>query len=166
MAKTCSKFGCSNAVFSKGLCSWHAPKKAMARNGRSGSTEPLKRYTTLPKRKTTGELAIFYEIWAEREHASYLSGKKLIFFVDPDLHEADMETFVKFFAHVLSKKQFGKYRLLKENIVLLTPYEHSLFDQGTAAKREEYAKKNNCSWMPLYEKVEQLLKSYPSLTEQ
>ena len=67
----------------------------------------------------TGELAMFKEIWNERPHESEISGESLYGF---DVWN---------FAHVLPKGSYGKYRLNKDNIVLMTRDEHHVFDHQT-----------------------------------
>jgi hypothetical protein len=100
------------------------------------------------KTKATGELDVFREIWKERKHVSFISGKPL------------KEFNVWCFAHVLSKGSSPKFRLNKENIVLLTPKEHVLFDNGSHENREAYAKANSCSWDELYELKDKLKSEY------
>lgn len=94
------------------------------------------------------QLELFKEIWSERDHISFLSGKPLKYFD------------VKYMAHVLPKGKYTKYKYLKENIILLTPEEHNLLDQGTEKQRLEYAKKNNCDWNIVYNLKEKLKKRY------
>lgn len=77
---------------------------------------------SVPKQKddkvaeTSGELELFEQIWAERPHVSIVSGELL------DQHA--LMYFPNLFHHVLPKKNYSRYRLNKDNIVLLTPLEH------------------------------------------
>jgi hypothetical protein len=96
---------------------------------------------------------MFLEIWEERPHKSFVSGKNL------DVYRRGT-FFVNLFAHVLGKGAFPRYKLNKENIVLLTPQEHHLLDAGTKDQRERYAEQNNCSWEKLYELKEKLKQQY------
>lgn len=105
------------------------------------------------KSKASGQYDLFLEIWKEREHFSFVSGQTLA-------HLRHTKVFVNVFAHVLSKGAFPRFKLKKENIVLLTPQEHFLFDHGSEYQREVYAKNNNCSWEPLYELKQQLTEEY------
>lgn len=69
--------------------------------------------------------------------------------------------FFSLFAHVLPKGKYPELKLKEENIVLLTPNEHALFDQGTEEKREEYARLNpTCDWEKLYDYREVLKKKF------
>lgn len=95
------------------------------------------------KRKPTGELSMFKEIWNERPHISFLTGENL------DKYENGF--FISCFAHVFSKKAYPELRLDKENIILLTPKEHLLLDQGTDSQREQYSKETGCEWDIIYE---------------
>ena len=128
MAKVCNFEGCNYPQFGGGYCRNHQWK-------RSDKKEKLKTYFHKP----TGELAFFKEIWIKTEHKSYLSGKPLYKFS------------VSLFAHVLSKNKYPKWRLNPINIVLLTPEEHHMLDQGYKEQRERYAKENNCDWNKIYE---------------
>lgn len=93
---------------SKSLCKYHNDK-------RKRKDKPTKQYV----RKITGELEMFKEIWAERQHYSDVSGEYLGDTLKPH-----------FFAHVLPKGSYGKYRLKKENIILLTEKEHTQLDHA------------------------------------
>ncbi len=69
---------------------------------------------------------------------------------------------VSLFAHVLPKAQnkFPKWKLNPDNIILLTRFEHHLFDKGTIAQREKYAKENNCNWIGIYNLYNELKQDY------
>lgn len=103
--------------------------------------------------KNTGQLDLFYEIWAERPHVSFLSSIQL---------EQYRYKFVSMFAHVLSKalNKYPKFKLNKENIILLTPEEHTLLDHGWKEQRLAYAKRNKCDWEKVYGLREQLKLKY------
>lgn len=108
--------------------------------------------------KKTGELDLFNQIWLERtqsdgSHRSEISGKRL------DQYYNTM-FFPSLFMHVLPKKLYSRYRLEKRNVVLGTPQEHFLIDQGTEAQRKEYEQENNCSFDIFYEKQQTLKQEY------
>ena len=67
----------------------------------------------------TGELRVFKEIWAEREHECEVCSERL------------SEFSVFFFAHILSKKKYKFWRLFKLNIRLLCKDCHTQLDHGT-----------------------------------
>lgn len=94
------------------------------------------------KRKKTGELELFKEIWNERPHESEVSGE-LIY-----------EFSVSCFAHVLSKGAYPSYRLDKRNIVLMTPEEHHLFDFKTDKAKQD----KRFSWV--FDRKEELVREY------
>lgn len=109
---------------------------------------------TTEKKKATGEKALFDEIWIERQHKSFLTGHNLDKYYGTDFY-------VNLFAHVLSKKKYPKFRLLKDNIVLLSPEEHMLFDQGTEEQRKKYQDKYVwVDWESLFSLRDQLIKKY------
>jgi hypothetical protein len=88
---------------------------------------------------------MFKEIWNEREHKSFVSGELLGHYAKPH-----------FFAHVLSKGAYPRYRLNKDNIVLLTMEEHYLFDHGSMDQRD----KTGLDWQPLYDLKDELKIKY------
>jgi len=116
---------------SKMLCNYHNEL-------RKKKSKPTKQYV----RKATGELDMFKEIWEERDHVSFVSGKKLKKFD------------VKMFAHILSKGAYPAFRLRKDNIVLLTPDEHFLYDMASHKIKEDPY------WAGLYEMKEKLKIEY------
>lgn len=73
------------------------------------------------------EIEMFRWIWLNRPHVSYISGQPI-------------QDDVRCFAHVLSKaiNRYPHFRLNPDNVVLLTPFEHGLWDAGTKCDREEY----------------------------
>jgi hypothetical protein len=105
------------------------------------------------KKKPTGEKIVFEQIWEEREHKSYLTGDSLDKYVQSDL-------WYNLFAHVLAKGKYPKYRLFKKNIVLLTPTEHRLLDQGTSDQRKKYADETGCNWNKIFELKDELYEEY------
>ena len=102
----------------------------------------------MKKRKPTGELELFKEIWEERIHISFLSGTPIKYFD------------VKCFAHVLNKGKYPKFRLNKDNIVLLTPTEHNLLDAGTQLARDKYAFITESNWEKITNLKEKLKLEY------
>jgi len=74
-------------------------------------------------------LDMFKEIWKERisedgKHYSQVNPEREIFF-DPQC-----------FAHVCGKQAYPSLKLEKENIVLMTPAEHHVFDFRTDMARK------------------------------
>lgn len=94
------------------------------------------------KRRVTGEGELFKEIWAEREHRSFVSGVRLKYFD------------VSCFAHLIPKGSYPAYRLRKENIILLTPDEHHKFDHAS------HEIKDDPKWKKVFEMVEELKRKY------
>lgn len=79
--------------------------------------------------KSTKELALFKQIYKERGGKSEISGVPLMPPGTPRFHCQ--------FAHILSKGAFPNFRLLKENVVLMTEREHQIYDfEGTEGRTE------------------------------
>jgi hypothetical protein len=111
-----------------------------------------------PKRKITGEKSLFDKIWDKRKHVSFISGISLERYISSN-------RYVNLFAHLLSKKQYPSFRLKEDNIVLLTPREHYLLDNGTDNQRIMYAQEllnQNIivNWTKLYKKKDLLKIQY------
>lgn len=75
--------------------------------------------TNRVQKKKTGELKIFIEIYEERPHACQVCGVSLPVFDHWN------------YAHCLSKGSFNKFRLLKENIILMCRDCHTQYDCGS-----------------------------------
>lgn len=71
----------------------------------------------------TGELALFKEIWKGREHVSQVHPHEEIFFD------------IRCFMHIVPKSTYGRFRLLRQNIVLATPMQHDIYDHATDQAR-------------------------------
>lgn len=102
------------------------------------------------------EADMYRDIWSARPHVSFLSGKNL-----DEWHGT--QRWYSLFAHVLNKGHYTKYKFYQNNIILLTPLEHTLLDHGTQDQRDNYAKKNGCDWGVIYELKERLRSQYPNL---
>lgn len=62
---------------------------------------------------------MFLEIWEERVHKSEISGQWL-----------GREALTTMFHHILSKSMYKSAKFAKENIILLTPDEHTEVENG------------------------------------
>jgi hypothetical protein len=150
MAKICNKDNCSYPVFGKGFCKMHQYLRT------DKKPKPLKKKAIKPKtRENSGQAALFLSIWYSSDRLSFLSGKPLDRYAGTDF-------FPNLFAHVLSKAQnkYPKFKLYANNIILLTPEEHTLFDHGTIEQREKYGKLNGCDWEKVYKLKDELIKEY------
>lgn len=124
MAKTCFAEECNYPVWGKGYCQRHqylrtdkkpkelqkTPLKPISAKGRVRKAEEQK--------LTLKDKEFFAEIWGEREHVCFESGKFL-----------GNEPLTVYFHHVLPKKSttggYPQYRYKKWNIVLLSFEHHS-----------------------------------------
>ena len=101
--KECSIEGCTNRVWSKGVCRNHIPKEQMSRGvAKPPSTEPNQMHV------------FFKQIWKERKHYSELSGTYL-----------GDEAMSTYFHHILPKEKYPELGYDKSNIILLTLDEHT-----------------------------------------
>ena len=105
----------------------------------------------------TGEKKMFQEIWKTREHISFLSRKGL------NVYDGT-KFWYSCFAHVLPKGKYPKLKINPENIVLLTPEEHRLLDQGTEDQRKKYQQENYyADWDKIFKLKDKLKLKYKNL---
>ena len=101
----------------------------------------------LKTRNKGNEKILFDLIWDERPKVSEVSGLPLI----------QDKTHLKFywqFSHILSKGAYPKYRVLKENIKLVLPEEHELWEHKKHLLREIE------EWKWVFDKAEELKERY------
>lgn len=89
------------------------------------------------------QLDVFKEIWSERPHFSQVSGVYL-----------GEELNVWFMSHILPKSTYGRYKCNKENIILMTPAEHLIWEHSKSTK------KDNPKWKWLFELKDKLTRQY------
>lgn len=158
--RTCVATGCENPVFGtdkktkKGYCKNHQylrTDQGWHKKGRKVQ-KPSKR---------SGQADLFDQIWASEPHHSFISNLNL------DRYDKDKgsrsDLYYHLFAHVLPKGKYPELKLDKDDIVLLTPDEHHLYDAGTRVEREDYARNMETEgvvvdWQRLYDKRMELLK--------
>lgn len=87
----------------------------------------LKRGKGFKPRKATGEKDFMMALLDKRGLVSYLSGRTV-----PRIPHSC--------AHILPKGHYKSRKFDPDNIVILHPDEHDLFDKGTVEDREAYAK--------------------------
>jgi hypothetical protein len=100
--------------------------------------------------------ALFKQIWLLSDKKSFVSGLFLRKYMGTALE-------YNCFAHVLAKgqNQYPYFKYYAKNIVLLSPGEHGLLDQGTEEARISYALDvKSANWQPLYDLREELKKEY------
>lgn len=95
------------------------------------------------------QIKLFKKIWDNRSHYSEISGEPLERYTD--------ELWLCIFAHILPKSHYPRYKYSEENIMLVTPSEHQLLDQGTYDQRAKYPKVN---WDLFFQKKEHLKRQY------
>ena len=144
MAKKCSYDGCIYDVFSHGYCRIHQwCRQDKTKPTVTNSINPRKQSYIKPKKKASGELFVFREIWSERPHVSQISGTPILFDV-------------RCFHHVLTKGAYPEHRLNKENIILLTKREH---EQVHGLNTIEDLMRENIHWS-IVKEISERLKHY------
>ena len=165
MAKPCKYDGCNLPRFSGGYCKRHLymveKYKKMADKQYFRSSTPLspRKGYKIPKvskkrskeLKSYSQIDMFREIWNEmpKPRVCPVSGMMLD-------HYEGKDNFHWLFAHVLPKGKYPKAKLDKENIVVVHPKVHTLFDQGAEEQRAKF----DWNWDYLYKKREELKKKY------
>lgn len=133
-SKKCNYKGCTNPVWSGGLCKNHVPRKNMP-TMHIATREGLKNFNKALKAQVMHEF--FISIWNERVHKSEISEISL-----------GNEALSIYFHHILPKNKYEQAALDPENIILMTADEHDSVENDMY----KYDKIN--------EKREQLLKKY------
>lgn len=101
----------------------------------------------LPKKKPTGEYALFMAIGAVRPHQCFICNKKL------------NQLTVSNFMHVLPKGKFEKFRLYDKNIVIgCHDFESSCHDVWDKQPRSNI--KDNPMWEKMFELESKLKEEY------
>ncbi|MBT7928817.1 hypothetical protein HN682_02705 [Candidatus Peregrinibacteria bacterium] len=172
--KTCSI--CDRPVWKNGKCRYHddTQKPLVSSSNFKSTNVPLRRrssisvpYTAL-KRKSPNKVentewgydnqfGMFLSLWENAKKAgkvySQISGIDITWTYGTDL-------WVNCFAHILNKEMWRRYKLNPNNILIVSPDEHSLLDQGTVKQRKDYETKNNCSFDLFYTKKDKLQQEY------
>ncbi len=140
--KLCKNIDCGREdyIVGKGLCAW-CYNDLMKKKMREKAREKKPKETD-----EVSEMDIFEEIWAERKHVSEIDGTPLL----PKGHRMWHWQF----SHLLPKSIYGKARLDKDNIVLMTWAQHQLWEFHPHKLREKE------QWRWVFEKRERLKRQY------
>jgi len=84
------------------------------------------------------------EVWLKRPHRCFVTGESLEKYKSSNL-------FVNLFAHILRKSAYPHWKYEHNNIVLLKPEVHTLFDDGVLERIVLYEEENKCSFKGLFE---------------
>ena len=103
-------------------------------NERIKSKPYIKPQQKVYKRKKTGELDLFREIWEEREHVCKNCGDELS-------ENVSIRDFIHYFSHQKTKGAYPELRLDKTNIDLNCPTCHDLWEFADRSKFYERTKK-------------------------
>lgn len=103
-------------------------------------------------RKKTGEYETFLEIAEEREHICFVTGDHVKVF------KSNGTLDVNAFAHVCGKGAHVAMRKLKENIVILKPRVHTIYDAGN--EKERISMEVYPGWFRLLELHDKLVSEY------
>lgn len=92
-----------------------------------------------------GEKSFLDKIWQDRPHISEVSGAKLEIWVGTPF-------FYNCFSHLLPKGKYPEYRLVTENLALISPQEHMDFHSKT---REDLLKLNK-NWQKIFDRIDEM----------
>lgn len=158
-------------AYKKGICACHGEERYivkkhprlghLCKTGNDARLSKEKDLTSPSVQNTgSGQVEVFRMLWEERSRISFISGEKL------DRYHGT-EFWFSLFAHVLPKAQnkYPKFKMYKKNIVLLTPDEHHLFDNGTKDMRQKYVEEMaekgvKVDWQKLFDLEEDLKLEY------
>lgn len=122
------------------------------------SSKKIKVNKTVDKYNPEGfksQVELFKHIWEDRIHTCYVTGEDLNKYNTPIY-------FLSMFAHVLSKAKakHPEFKLYSNNLVMVTPRVHELFDKGSLDQILKFERENACSFVILFELEVDLLKEY------
>lgn len=112
----------------------------------------------------TGEYDLMVEIAAERPHMCFVTRRAVNVWIPVwgrkpgDIKGSQID--VRLFAHVISKGARPDLRLLPENIVILSPEMHRIYDKGSPQERKDAEKYEG--WQLLKELKEKILSEHQS----
>jgi len=107
--KVCSVEGCSNSIWSQGLCAYHVPKKPLRSFKAPTDKDNVKVDIEVNPMHT-----FFKQLWRERRHVSEISGDKL-----------QSPPSSAYFHHILYKEKYTQAAFDEANLIFLTFDEHS-----------------------------------------
>lgn len=106
--KTCKVEGCNNVVWGDGLCKYHKPRKKIP-------TKLMTKEESTVRHEDIQDMQFFFlSIWKKRPHFSEVSRAYL-----------GSEALSIYFHHILPKNKYPQAAFDKENIIILTPDEHT-----------------------------------------
>lgn len=108
----------------------------------------------MTKNNYKSQIELFTDIWINtKDKKCFVTGRALSGYLYT-------EFWLNCFAHVLSKNKYPEWRLKYENIVLLHPDVHFLYDNGTLDRILKYEKDNSCNFLGLFLLEKQLHEEY------
>ena len=150
--KTCKKPGCDRPVFGGGYCKYHQYLRKDIKKGIKAKKRPS-------SFKYKSQLELFNEIWEEAQPypKCWLTGQAI---------RATKQSiyWLSHFAHILPKGQYPEFRLKKDNVVLLLPGVHGVYDHPTLRTVHAIEKEFQCSFDKLFQYADGLREEYISLT--
>jgi len=106
--KVCSVEGCSNSIWSQGLCAYHVPKKPLRSFKAPTDKDNVKVDIEVNPMHT-----FFKQLWRERRHVSEISGERIYSLSSANFH------------HILLKSSVPEAKFDEANLIFLTLDEHS-----------------------------------------
>jgi hypothetical protein len=161
MPKQCKHPDCNYPVFSHEYCGRHQHLRTDGKWLRSVQKKKEKimnkSYSSIKQKskEPTGEAEMFQSIWDTRKHISWLTGTDINQFEYNNFGElVKHPLWINLFHHPLNKKNYSRYRLNPDNIILLLPQEHlDIHSLGRDKLEEKYGKENIERYYTLVEKL-------------
>lgn len=134
MAKICKDSACSRNVFGGGYCRYHQWKR---------TDKKPKRLAKRAIRKTVKAYDFGFDTQPQVfKHVYFIAKKPIVCPVSgrdiTDCMNGPIEHWIKHFAHILPKSKYTYWKFNPENILILHPEVHHIFDQGTQEDRDKY----------------------------
>ena len=171
--KKCTIDDCNKPIWANSLCKYHHTiykatenskdirqnrigtlvKRKEALIKRSGIKKTLHKPAPFADFGFQNQMEMFITIWRESNKKSELSKRDLQKFYGTDF-------WYNCFAHILAKATYPRWKLNRDNIMLLHPEEHTIVDIGLVADQIAYEEIHKCSFFVFFDKQTELKKAY------
>lgn len=146
--KVCKKCQKERYIYARGMCQICYAKEQAWKTHKKHPNAP-KKVVSKPAYGFTSQKDLFDWLWAQHDKKCPISKENLSKFEGRRLYWSC-------FAHILPKGLYTKYKLNPDNIMIVHPDVHTLYDQGT----EEQRMASGWDFSPLFKARERLKQKY------
>lgn len=147
MAKKCKYPGCDFGQYGGGYCLRHQ-KHRINKKPKPIRKRSIRKSIKAPDFGFDSQLKMFRSIYfkSPKPVICLVSGRDVT-----DCMNAPIDIWIRYFAHILNKKNYTYWRLNPANIRIISPEAHYIIDNGKLADREKHPDWNWGDWDQLVE---------------